>query len=186
MKNTILLIGILVGILVMSCHDITVGYLSTENAGYDPDTLEVKQILAPDSVLNPKWDTYLNSWVVQNMWQSFGYNSPEECVEGLYNITKWSYNDDHTRVRLQTPWLSTKLQGVDGTQQIHVQIKEIKSSDGGEPEEMAKLLTVRGDGMFKIPTDASSIPLGRYVISLNVYNEGYSKDLDDIFTIIVK
>lgn len=29
MKNTILLIGILVGILAISCHDITVGYLST-------------------------------------------------------------------------------------------------------------------------------------------------------------
>ena len=50
---------------------------------------------------------------------------------------------------------------------------------------MKKLLTVRGNGMFKLPLDISSIPVGRYMISLNIYNEGYSHDVDDCFTIIV-
>ena len=186
MKNVILLISIFVCISVISCHDSTVGYLSTENAGYDPDTLEVKRILTPDSTLNPRFEVLLNSYAAQNLYAMWGYASPEEFVINVYGVEQWDYNDDHTRVRLQIPWLSTKIQGINGTQQIFMQIKGIKSSDGGDPEGMLELLTVRGDGMFKLPLEISSVPAGRYVISLNVYNEGYSKDLDDIFTIIVK
>lgn len=183
MKNVILLVGISLGILAMSCHDITVGYLSTENAGYEPDSMVVRQILQVDSTKNPKWDTYLN--IVQGFWSILGYPSPEKCVEDLYGIKEWDYEVDYDRERLQLPWLSTKIQGVNGTQQIHVQVKGIKSNDG-DSNAMSELLTVRGDGMLKLPTDISSIPVGRYVISLNIYNEGYSQNVDDCFTIIVE
>ena len=44
---------------------------------------------------------------------------------------------------------------------------------------------VYGDGTFEVPLQ-HTIPVGRYVISLNFRNEGYSKDVDDCFTIIVK
>lgn len=186
MKNVILLISMFACVLAMSCHDITVGYLSTENAGYEPDTLEVKRVLTPDSTLNPRFEELVNSYAAQNLYAMWGYASPEEFVIGVYGVDQWDYNDDHTRVKLQIPWLSTKIQGVNGTQQIFIQIKDIKSTDGGSPETIAEFLTVRGDGMFKLPLGISSIPAGRYVISLNVYNEGYSKDLDDVFTIIVK
>ena len=182
MKN-IIIACVFIGIFAISCHDITVGYLSTENAGYEPDTMVVRQVLHADSTKNPNWDVYLN--IAQGIWEIFGYSSPEECVEELYGIKKWDYEEDYDRKRLQVPWLSTKIQGVNGTQQIHVQIKEVKNDDGNS-EVMSEVLTVRGDGMLKLPTDISSIPTGRYVISLNVYNEGYSQDVDDCFTIIVE
>lgn len=183
MRNVILLMGIFVGIWMMSCHDITVGYLSTENAGYDPDTMVVRQVLKIDSVKNPQWDIFLD--IAQDMWQGMGYNSPEECVEDIWKITEYTYEEDYDRWRFQLPWLSTKLQGVKGTQPIYMQIKDVKS-DRGDAEAMLKVLTVRGDGMLKLPTDVNSIPVGRYVVSLNVYNEGYSRDVNDIFTIIVE
>ena len=58
MKTFILLLGILAGISMASCHDITVGYLSTENASYDPDTLEIRRELMVDSTKNPLWERY--------------------------------------------------------------------------------------------------------------------------------
>ncbi|MCB6972104.1 MULTISPECIES: hypothetical protein [Butyricimonas] len=185
MKTFILLIAVLTGIVIVSCHDITVGYLSTENASYDPDTLEVKKVLDIDSVQNPKWTTYWG--LAQSMYMVFGYSSPEECMREMFSdVQQWEYSADYERKKLEIPWLSTKIQGVTGTQQIYVQIKDIKSPDGGDVKAMAELLSVRGDGMFKLPLDVSSIPAGRYVISLNFENEGYSKDVDDVFTIIVK
>jgi lipoprotein len=183
MKNIILLIGIFVGIWMMSCHDITVGYLSTENAGYDPDTMVVRQALKTDSVKNSQWEMYLD--IAQDMWEIMGYNSPEECVEYVWGITEYTYEEDYDRWRFQIPWLSTKLQGVNGTQQVYMRIKDV-TSDRGNAEAMLKVLSVRGDGMLRLPTDVSSIPEGRYVVSLNIYNEGYSQDVNDVFTIIVE
>ena len=184
MKTFILLIGILASISMASCHDITVGYLYTENASYDPDTLEIRRELMIDSTKNPQWERYWG-WAERD-YLIFGFSSPEEYMSAMFpKVQQWNYSEDYERWKLQIPWLSTKIQGVKGTQQIYVRIKDIKSSDG-DVEIMQQLLTVREDGMFKLPPDASSIPVGRYVISLNISNEGYSHDVDDVFTIIVK
>lgn len=145
----------------------------------------VKRELEVDSVKNPQWDMYLSIVNSSSLWLILGYATPEECVEGLYNIKQWEYSEDYDRYKLDIPWLSTKIQGVKGTQQVHVEIKEVKSGDG-DAEAMSALLTVRGDGMLKLPLNITSIPVGRYVVSLNIYNEGYSHDVDDVFTIIVK
>jgi len=184
MKNIILLAGVFFSVWMISCHEITVGYLTTENAGYDPDSLIVKHVLNIDSTENVEFGDRLLTVKLTGLWQILGYVSPEQCVEELYGLTRWDYTEDYERLKLDIPWLSTKIQGVKGTQQIYMQIKDVKS-DTGNPEAMKKLLSVRGDGMFKLPLDVSSIPVGRYVISLNIYNEGYSHDVDDCFTIIV-
>ncbi|MFR5657941.1 MAG: hypothetical protein ACLUDU_08040 [Butyricimonas faecihominis] len=66
----------------------------------------------------------------------------------------------------------------------YVSIKNITSTSG-DPEKLWEVLSVRGDGTFEMPLH-HDVPAGRYVISLNFRNEGYSKDVNDCFTIIVK
>ena len=75
-------------------------------------------------------------------------------------------------------------EGIQGTQQIYVAVKEIKTT-GGNADKLADYLIVRGNGVFEIPI-RHDIPIGRYLISLTFSNEGYSKDVNDCFTIIVK
>lgn len=50
---------------------------------------------------------------------------------------------------------------------------------------MWEVLKVSGDGTFSMPV-YSDVPVGRYRISLTFTNEGYTQDVNDCFTIIVK
>lgn len=185
MKKVIFLLFAVWGVVAVSCHDVKVGYLTTENAAYDPDTLIVKHTLYIDSVKNPKWDELYPIALIS--YELSGYNSPEECLELMFGVKQYTYSNDYLRWKLDMPWLSTKIQGVLGTQPMYIEIKDVVSESGDEAgaAAMRKLLTVRGDGMFTLPLEISSIPVGRYKISLNIHNEGYSQDVNDVFTIIV-
>ena len=141
MKNVILLLFTVLMLTMIGCQDVTVGYLLTEDASYNPDTLVVKTVL------------------------------DDELGEEDYYRSKWG-----------APWVSTPIEGVEGTIAIYVSIKNITS---GDSEKLWEVLSVRGDGTFEIPL-YHDVPAGRYVISLNFRNEGYSKDVNDCFTIIVK
>ena len=46
MKRIIFILGIVL-ICLNACHEKTIGYLITENASYDPDTLVIPQVLDP-------------------------------------------------------------------------------------------------------------------------------------------
>lgn len=92
--------------------------------------------------------------------------------------------EDYYRSKWGAPWVSTPIEGVEGTIAIYVSIKNITSTSG-DPEKLWEVLSVRGDGTFEMPLH-HDVPVGRYVISLNFRNEGYSKDVNDCFTIIVK
>lgn len=153
MKN-LLILGILVfaACLGSSCQDVTIGFLQTEDAGYNPDTMVVKKEL----------DT-----------------TPPQLEE-----IEVGAGEDYQRAQWGTPWVSNPIEGVDGTTQIYVSIKDIKTTTGNA-EKMWEYLKVYGDGTFEVPLE-HDIPIGRYLISLNFKNEGYSKDVNDCFTIIVK
>ena len=143
MKNVILLLFTVLMLTMIGCQDVTVGYLLTEDASYNPDTLGVKTEL------------------------------DDEPGEEDYYRSKWG-----------APWVSTPIEGVEGTTAIYVSIKNITSTSG-DSEKLWEVLSVRGDGTFEMPLH-HDVPAGRYVISLNFRNEGYSKDVNDCFTIIVK
>lgn len=72
----------------------------------------------------------------------------------------------------------------EGTAQIYVDIKNV-TTDVGDVDRLLEELTLLSSGVFSIPLH-NNIPVGRYVISLTFSNEGYSKDLDNCFTVIVK
>ena len=75
MRQLILLITLVWAVIGVSCHEKTIGFLVTENASYNPDSLYVRK--TPD----PKLDAI--------------------------------------RMETKAPWISTKLQGYEGTEQIY-------------------------------------------------------------------
>lgn len=89
------------------------------------------------------------------------------------------------------PWVSTRIQGVAGTNPINYRFRSVKVSEGGDAalfEEIAKQrhLDVSG-GLIRLSQEGTRcLPLGRYTLTLEVYNEGHSAVLTDIITIVVE
>lgn len=92
--------------------------------------------------------------------------------------------EEYKRDRYGWPWTSTPIEGVEGTRPIFVSIKDI-TTDTGDAGKMWEVLQVSGDGTFTMPV-YSDVPVGRYRISLTFTNEGYTQDVNDVFTVIVK
>ena len=112
---------------------------------------------------------------------NYGY-TPEYCVQnGIYPTIG---GDEYKRDKYGWPWTSTPIEGVEGTRPIFVSIKSI-TTELGNAEKMWEVLKVSGDGTFSMPV-YSDVPVGRYRISLTFTNEGYTQDVNDCFTIIVR
>ena len=106
MKNVILLLFTVLMLTMIGCQDVTVGYLLTEDASYNPDTLVVKTEL------------------------------DDEPGEEDYYRSKWG-----------APWVSTPIEGVEGTTAIYVSIKNITSTSG-DSEKLWEVLSVSGGWEF--------------------------------------
>lgn len=180
-KSIILALIAVVTCLAGGCHDITIGYLLTEDAGYKPDSMIVKKNL---DTTPPTWGVWDNQEYYDLLDMGI---SEEELLEWGIEPTfegMGGEGDDYYRHKWGQPWVSIPIEGIQGTQQIYVSVTEIKTTDG-DADKLAACLTVRGNGVFEVPIE-HDVPVGRYVISLNFSNEGYSKDVDNCFTIIVK
>ena len=188
--NKLYIIGVLFLLVYWGtgCQDIPIGYLQTEDAGYNPDTMVVKHVNSLDTtagVMNPAVEeTVISLGATLEMLYQMGY-SFREIAQMLGLDAYIGEGEDRGRVQRDIPWVSTPIEGVQGTAQIFVTIKGIREESGGSVTEALKQVKVYGDGTFEVPLQ-HTIPVGRYVISLNFRNEGYSKDVDDCFTIIVK
>lgn len=157
----------------MACQDDSVGFLITEYAGYSQDSMIVRKTLdeTPPQP-NPEFESLLES----------GWYTPESLI--MMGIYPTIGGEDYKRLTENIPWNSLAIEGVEGTQPIYVSIKSIRAI-GGDADKLRACLTVRGDGMFSVPV-RNDVPAGRYVISLSFENEGWSKDIDDCFVIVVK
>lgn len=92
--------------------------------------------------------------------------------------------EDYERVKYNMPWVGTAIEGLEGSAPIWCTIKAVTSNDS-DAEKLAQCISVRGDGTISVPVK-NKVSRGRYSISLNFRNEGWSKDVNDCFTIIVK
>ena len=92
---------------------------------------------------------------------------------------------DQIRIQNNAPWVTNKLQGVLGTHPINYRLLDIKASEGGDAAVFRKELTVRGIGVMQVPLKFNA-PKGRYLISLEAYNEDHSSEMRDVFTFIVE
>lgn len=175
MKTMIKVIAVLVLVYgaVTSCQEETVGYLLTEDASYRPDSMVIKTVLDADpGEPNPEYEMLLASGVPAGDLIEWGI--PPRIHYGV----------DYYRDKWGQPWVSGPIEGGEGTRQVYVSVKDIQTMTG-VASEMWKYLKVYGDGTFEVPLK-HTIPVGRYLISLNFTNEGYSKDVNDCFTIIIK
>lgn len=90
------------------------------------------------------------------------------------------------RIEYNAPWISTDLQGYEGTAQIQFDVESVSSSLG---EEAARVfqeeLSIRGGGYLMYPLKNNAKP-GRYVVSVRLSNPGYSQVIKDAFTFIVE
>ena len=166
------------GVVMMNCQDITVGYLITEYASYSIDTMVVKKdldVTPPHEVPNPRYEMYISMGL-----------TPEQIADryGVFPTMLGGEGEDYERVLRDQPWVSSAIEGIEGTPPIIVSIKSI-TSEQGDVEKLKACLSVRGNGMFQVPVK-NDVPAGRYKISLTFTNEGRSHDVDDCFTIVVR
>ena len=192
MRNIILSIFVILLFWATGCQDVTIGNLLVDDASYKPDSLVIKSeasldVAPPTMVEEPT--PYYEEYV--KFYTDRGYTREEAMAElakvmNMYptKLVEKEEGVDYKREKWGQPWVSTPIEGVEGTSPIHVSIKNITSTSG-DASKLWDVLTVRGDGTFEIPLH-HDVPAGRYVISLNFSNEGYSKGVDDCFTIIVK
>lgn len=90
--------------------------------------------------------------------------------------------EDAHRIQFQIPWQSTSIEGIQGTMPIRYSIRSIES-DNGYTDANSQISVVR-KGVFEIPWN-HTLPSGKYIINLRISNEGYTHDLDSIYTIII-
>lgn len=135
-KVYIIITGLLL-VIQAGCHDVTVGYLETRDAVYQPDSMIVKANLDPD--------------------------------------------EDARQIEFQIPWQSTSIEGILGTAPVRYSILSVES----DHPEVAGQFTMQGKGIIELPWN-HTVPPGRYVVNIRVQNEGYTVDLDSIYTVIVR
>ena len=158
-----------------SCQDVTVGYLITEYAGYSLDSLVIRTELdGSPGEPNPEFQEWLDR----------GYTASQ--IEQWFGVTeRINAGADYQRVAYKIPWTSSAIEGIEGSAPILCSVKSITSSDGGEVDKLQACISVRGNGVISVPLE-HHVPRGRYLISLNFSNKGWSEDVNDCFTIIVK
>lgn len=187
MRKIIFIIGMLICVFYWGCQDVTVGYLLTEDASYSPDSLVVKATNSLDSaygVLNPAVEEKVISMGL-TLDKLYSSGMTFEQIAAAVQLEPYiGRGEDYIRVKWGQSWVSTPIEGVDGTLPIYVSINDIESEDG-DISKLKTVLTVRGDGTFEMPLYHDT-PVGRYIISLTFENEGYSKNLHNCFTIIVR
>ena len=176
MKKIFILL--VINFIFMNCQQATIGFLTTEEANYNPDSLIIKAVLdttPPKIIPNPEWDE----------WISMDFTPDEILSMEIFPTLEIGGGEDYQQVKYDIPWTSVPLEGYDGTQPIYMSVKSIVAEQGGDAEKMKEYLSVRGNGILSVPV-INDVPVGRYKISLKIENEGYSRDVNNCFTIIVK
>lgn len=84
MKRILFILGIVL-ICLNACHEKTIGYLITENASYDPDTLVIPQVLDPiKDAIRIKNQAPWISYALQ------GYEGTEQIMFSVESVTSTS------------------------------------------------------------------------------------------------
>ena len=91
--------------------------------------------------------------------------------------------EDLEQIEGEIPWQSIPLEGVQGTAPIKYDIERVQTSDG-DPAAVSQFKMVR-KGVIELPWN-HTVPVGRYVFSIRVSNEGYSIVKDSVYTVIVQ
>lgn len=94
-------------------------------------------------------------------------------------------DQDKIMIEYNSPWVTTIIQGVLGTQPVLYEVHSVKAEDGGDAEVFRKELSIRGHGRMEVPLHFEA-PVGKYIVSVKVKNQDYSHVLEDAFTFVVQ
>ena len=91
----------------------------------------------------------------------------------------------------KTPWVSTRIQGVAGTNPLNYEFAGVEVSEGGDAtvfEQLVKEKRIKVDGgLVLVFQDAvEKLTNGKYNISIKVYNDDHSSVLKNAFKVIVQ
>lgn len=131
-------------------------------------------------------------------WAVVGIGCHEKTI-GYLVTENASYNPDTSYVRktpnpkfdairmeTKAPWITTRLQGYEGTEQIMFTIESVTSDQGEEAARFfMKDLAIRGGGALMYPFENEAVP-GRYKVSIRLTNPGYTQVIKDAYTFIVQ
>lgn len=181
MRNIFIIITVLLGI-IYSCENVPVGYLRTENASFDPDTMLVKLEL---DLTPPHMGMIPNPEFI--LWTETYGNDPEVVIgwgipETIPGIVA---GEDYYRSEQKIPWVSYAIQGVDGTLPLFYKVGGATKVGGGDVTELLSKCRMRGDGAVEIDFE-NNITAGEYLLDIQVSNEGYSHVLPKMLKVIVK
>lgn len=109
----------------------------------------------------------------------------EEEIEAAIGTISQDLADLQSLQKNHATYTTSPIDGIKGTEPLIYTIAEIKVIGEGDAGKFAPYLSVMGGGRIVISWD-DKIPVGRYLISLYVENEGWKDLLEDKFTIIVK
>ena len=93
--------------------------------------------------------------------------------------------EDRVRREYNAPWISSNLEGYEGTAQIEFSVESVTSSLGEEAALVFKEeVSIRGGGYLMYPLNNNAQP-GRYTVSVRLTGPGYSQVIQDAYTFIV-
>ena len=165
---------------VVSCEKNGIGYLVTDTASYSVNKMQVRlELDLREPTYTPyllaMWEQVKDSGQYENIYEFFivaGKGDPQFVLDmGGQDLSRKSY---------ELPWETLTLEGVRGTMPIKIYVHSVDTKDG-DANAMLESLKVRGDGTMTIPF-IHSIPVGVYVISLRVENEGKTNIISDCYT----
>lgn len=112
-----------------------------------------------------------------------------EYVPKVVEVYKQA-DPESERAQNNAPWTSFPIQGVMGTSPINYKIADVKCEEGGNADVFKKEIdkqTIRLQGSILqiFQSAVSTLPIGKYILTITVFNEGHQKTLPDIITVSV-
>ncbi len=129
----------------------------------------------------------LGFWLASCEKGEIGYLITEEAgylPDSMVIRTVLDPSLDASRIKYQTPWFSTEIQGVEGTDPISYSLSEVNTDDGNA-QSVFDNVELKGIGVLYIPYENTLEP-GRYYLTVKVSNVNGDQFVKDAFTLIVE
>lgn len=108
----------------------------------------------------------------------------EMGIESL-EILKKDIETWKNKVDYKLPYLSSEIDGVKGTAILYFRVVDVKSDNSENAAKFMDYVEVKGHGQISVKYNPE-VPVGTYLLTLEVENEGRSKIIEDVFTVILK
>lgn len=168
-----------------------------ENELYDPNTTEermreIEELLGEwggDTGLYGEYNKLVEAWYEADNNVFYLGMELEEIAQEMGIPSVWEVQNEISKLKnrhsYNLPWATPNIESVLGTQPMTFSIVCVSSGKQADADQFSKYLRIIGGGRMFVEQDFEA-PAGRYVISIQVENEGHTVVLNDVFTFIVE